>query len=95
MESYNDMSDARTVAMSRLCECETLKIAMFQTQLQGLSNAVNMFIMGNHGGLEDALEKLEKSKLALADAPQTVTVGSGGGGGGAAAAAPSRDAAPY
>ena len=61
------------------------KVEMFQSQLQGLSNAVNMFILGNHGGLEDALEKLQKTKLALANAPQTVR----------GVAVPSQDAAPY
>lgn len=85
LESYNGMSDSRTIAMDALCLCEANKVEMFQSQLQGLSNAVNMFILGNHGGLEDALEKLQKTKLALANAPQTVR----------GVAVPSQDAAPY
>jgi len=61
LESYNTLSEVRSATWTKLCECDTAKVAMFKVQLKGLSNAVSMYLSGNTAGFEDAMSKLESA----------------------------------
>eukprot|EP00039_Didymoeca_costata_P024928 m.11869 g.11869 ORF g.11869 m.11869 type:complete len:350 (+) comp4548_c0_seq1:100-1149(+) len=80
LEAYNRMGDTRTVAFNALVEVDKQKTELLRKQLDGMSNAVVMYITGNHAGMEDARARLETAKqerLAPAErSPATTELGS-------------------
>jgi len=58
LDAYNCMSGARSTAYDSLVTAESSKAALFKKQLEGLSNAMVMYINGNQSGMEEASQRM-------------------------------------